>query len=242
MRLDISSNMREVISATEELFNSQLPFAMAKAMTRTAKDAQQALYREMDAVWDRPAPFSKRSLFVKPATKTDLTASVEIKDQFPSKATATPDEIYRHQFERGDRARKGIERWATSAGLISARELLVPGEYAKLDAYGNMARGQVAQIMSQLRLGLDPASWKSNSKRSQRNRKKSGVLFWSRGGHLRRGVWKREGRDVLPIMVVVDKAIYTPRMDMARVVNETIDANFSANLTDALAQAAATAR
>jgi len=220
----------------------QARFGLAVALTRTAQDVMAGLYAEMDRVWDRPGPFSKRSLFVKPATKVNLQASVEIKDRFPSKATYSPDETYRHQFFDGQRKRKGIERYAERAGLISSSEWLVPASGAKLDAYGNMSRGQVAQVMSQLRLGLDAAAWRSNSARSTAGRKKSGTYFWSRGGHLKRGVWWRSGSSVRPVMIVVRSVHYQPRMDMARVGEAVASARLEGHVTTEVARAWATAR
>lgn len=242
MRINLSSNLREVIPAVDEMFSDQLPFACAVALTRTAKDGQQALYTEMDVVWDRPTPFSKRSLFIKPATKANLAASVEIKDRFPSGSTAAPDDIYQHQYEGGSRRRKGLERFATTAGLIGATEVLVPASGAKLDAYGNMARSQVVQVMSQLRLGLDPASWKTSSARSKAHRKKSGEVFWSRGGHLSRGIWMRRGRSMVPIMLAASGVTYRARMNLPRVVNATVDAKFAIHLDQAFEAAVKSAR
>lgn len=242
VQIDLSSNVREVIPALDLLFGDQVPFACALALTRTAQDGQRAVYSEMDSQWDRPTPFSKRSLYVTPAKKTQLAAAVEIKDQFPAKSSATPDQTYRHQYEGGPRIRKGLERYLTQAGLISAREWMAPGDGAKLDAYGNVSRGQLAQIMSQLRLGLDPASWKTNSTRSKRHRKKSGEMFWSRGGTLARGIWMRDGRSAKPIMIVVSEPNYQARIQMPRVIRETIDAKFSDHLSAALELAVATKR
>ncbi len=237
----VTSNIDAVLQETR-LMVPQHRFAMAVALTRTAKDVEKGIYAEMDRVWDKPTPFSKRSLFVKPARKDDLAAVVEIKDRFPSKATYTPDETYKHQFFEGQRKRKGIERYAERAGLISSSEWLVPASGARLDAYGNMARGQVAQMMSQLRLGLDASSWRSGSTRSKGNRKRSGEMFWSRGGHLKRGVWMRKGSALTMVMAVVRKVRYQPRIDMPRVAEGIADVRFPAHLEVETAKAWATAR
>jgi len=234
-------NVDQVIGHTARL-HPQWRFATAVALTRTMKDVEQAAYVEMNSVWDRPTPFSQRSLFTRPATKVNLEASVQIKDRFPSKASASPQEIYQHQYFGGVRRRKGLERYAERAGLIGSTEILVPASGAKLDAYGNVSRGQLSQIMSQLRLGLDPYSWKSSSTRSKAGQKKAGLMFWSRGGHLRRGIWVRRGRSIAPLMLVAPQPAYKARMDLGKVGTRTMDARFGAHLDDAWSTAIATAR
>ena len=54
----------------------QVRFAAAKALTQTAKKVQTRLIAEMGSQFDRPTPYTLRSTFVKPATKTELSAIV----------------------------------------------------------------------------------------------------------------------------------------------------------------------
>lgn len=239
--LKVSSNIDAVIERVGGDIK-QVRFATAVALTRTMKGAEQDLYAEMRRVWDRPTPFSQRSLRVVPATKDTLEASVEIKDRSYSKSSLAPQQIYEHQYFGGARKQKAIERYAQRAGLISANEILVPASGAKLDAYGNMSRGQVQQVMSQLRLGLDPYAWSSKSKRSQTNQAKAGRMFWSRGGHLARGIWIRRGRATQPLMLVADSPNYRARMDMQRVGMAAFDKRFEAEFDRAYLSAISTAR
>ncbi|WP_428421944.1 hypothetical protein [Methylibium sp.] len=241
MRFSVSSNVEEVIGSTAR-FVKQMRFATAVALTKTGKDVQAALYGEMRGVFDRPTSYTLRSLFLKPATRDDLTAVVQLKDQELSKTSRTPDDILGQEFKGGYRMRKGIERYAERAGLISASEYLVPGAGARLDSFGNMSRGQTAQVMSQLRLGLDPTSWATKSARSKRNQKRAGEMFWSRGGHLARGAWLRRGRAVLPVLIVVDRPHYQQRIDIPSTGASVTASVFDRHLTEAVASAWATAR
>lgn len=241
MTIKATSNMAGVLLETQQLL-PQERFATAVALTRTAKDVEAGLYEEIGRKWDRPTPFSRRSLFVRPARKDHLSASVEVKDYFPSKSPATPDQVYKHQYFKGQRRRKGIERYAERAGLISSGEWLVPASGARFDAYGNMSRGQVAQMMSQLRLGLDPYAWKSKSARSKANQRAAGEMFWSRGGHLKRGVWMRRGSGVVPVMLVVSSVSYDPTIDMPRIGESIAVRRFPVHHEAETAKAWATAR
>jgi hypothetical protein len=105
--------------------------------------------------------------------------------------------------------------------------MLAPGSGAKLDQYGNMNRGQLQQILSQLRAGFDSLSWQSQSKRSRRNVKRAGRIFWSRGGHLARGAWLAQGRTVTPLLVAVSSARYRLRIDLPDVAKRVVSRTFS---------------
>src|ERR1035441_633525 len=57
----------------------QLPFATAKALTRTAQLIKAAEVDEMRRVFDRPTPWTLNSVFITPATKDNLIARVWLK-------------------------------------------------------------------------------------------------------------------------------------------------------------------
>lgn len=239
--LSVKSNIDEVLRFTDR-FNRQFPFAVALALTRTAQDVQRAVYDEQLREFDRPTPYTQRDLFIKKATKSNLVAEVAVKDRLYSKTTRSPVDIIGHQYLGGVRKRKAIEVYATRAGLIGEREYLVPSDGARLDAYGNMSRGQVAQIMSQLRLGIDPYQYASKSRRSAAKRKRNGY-FWSRGEGLARGVWLRDGPvDVMPVLMVEGKVTYRSRIDVARIGERVTAEKFRAHMTAAWERAKATAR
>lgn len=238
--------LQGVIKALERT-DKQVRFAVAKSLTQTAKIAQTALVKEMRGKFDNPTPYTLRSTFVKPATRDNPVAVVGIKDVSPSKTAASPAELLGHQFLGGNRLRKNLENYLTAAGLLGKGEYIVPASGARLDQYGNISRGQVQQIMSQLRLGLDPNAWKSKSTRSKRNVKKAGRIFWSRGGfrdaHLARGAWIDLGGSVgiRPLLAVVKRPAYRPRIDIDRVAKTVVaqhwDHVFEKNLANALATA-----
>ena len=58
----------------------QVPFAIAKALTLTARDARQDVMDKLPAIIDRPTPFTLRGIGYKPANKVNLSAEVFIRD------------------------------------------------------------------------------------------------------------------------------------------------------------------
>ncbi len=238
----VTHNFGDVIRMLDDVQRKQVPFATAKALTLTAKNAEKAVYAEMRQKFDRPTPMTMKSLRTKPATKRDLTAMVYLKDQSAGGKSRSMLEVIGHEFSGGDRNRKRLELWLQRAGLISQGEFVAPGQAVKLDQYGNMSRGQIQQIMSQLRLGLDPYSWKSKSARSTRNVKRAGEMFWSRGGRFPRGVWMRAGASVKPILIVVSKPHYKQRIDMDKIARRVIARDFDGLFARSMSEAMRTAR
>lgn len=227
----------------------QVAFAASKALNVTAKKVQARVVQEMGTAFDRPTPYTLRSFaLLKPATKAELTAIVGLKDRAGSKARMPPAELLAHQFSGGGRTWKGLERYLQRAGLIGAGEYVAPGAGSRLDSFGNLSRGQIQQIISQLRIGIDPAAYASKSARSRRNVKKAGRIFWARGnerdGHLPRGAWIDMGGSVglRPLLLVVSRPTYRRRIDLERIAREVVGREFGPAFDAALADAIRTAR
>lgn len=257
----------------DSIKDNQVPFATAKALTLTAKEAQAETYREFERKFDRPTPFTMRSLFIKPATKRDLTAEVFVKDRaIGGKNPNSIAAMLRHQFGGGPRIVKVMETALRREGLLGREEFVVPGAGAKLDRYGNVSRGQLAQILSQIGVGgsgYDNAP--TQSRRSRRNVARAGKIFWSRGPgmpsagsyrgamkkfdlssgvydgtsyqHLPRGAWMRAGRGVKPLLLVVGGAPnYRRRIDMERIGKEAVARHFNRIFAQTYREAVETAR
>lgn len=63
-----------------KIVEKQVPFALALALTRTAKDAQKEVHQAMPKVFDQPNPFTRRSVAIIPAKKQRPVAWVLVKD------------------------------------------------------------------------------------------------------------------------------------------------------------------
>jgi hypothetical protein len=105
----------------------QIPFAMATALTETARDVERNQMERLPRVFDRPTPFTaKRGMFVSRATKRRLVAVVGFK--------RVQAGYLRVQEEGGTRTPKG-------------RALLVPAG-ARLNKYGNLPRNTVRRLLA----------------------------------------------------------------------------------------------
>ena len=68
------------LTAFADAGKKQVTFATRVALTRTAQLASANLKHEMRDIFRSPTPYTLSSLFVRPATKTNLTAEVKLKD------------------------------------------------------------------------------------------------------------------------------------------------------------------
>ena len=127
----------------------QVQFAQVVALTRTAQDVRVAEQREVDDSFDRPTPYTRNAFYVKPATREMPEAVVGIKDDGGAQRGAV--RWLDVQVRGGGRPLKGFERALRSLGVMDGTQFVVPGSAARLDAYGNISRGQIIQILSQLR-------------------------------------------------------------------------------------------
>ena len=234
------------VSRRLDLQSKQVRFATAVALTRTAKAVEADLAKQITTEFDRPTRYTQRAVYTDPATKTKLEATVWFKNRLISGNRRTASDILGHHFRGGTRQRKALEEWLERAGYISAGEYVAPGSGAKLDRYGNMSRGQVTQILSQLRAGPDVTQYATSSTRSRRSRARSGELFWSRGGRLARGAWMRPKASrsgaPIPILLVIDTPQYDKSLDLEATGVRISRARFEAEFRTALRVALATAR
>ena len=258
LTIDVRHNFPDVKRELGEQ-QAQMPYALALALTRTAKDVKADQRTEMAAVFDRPTRFTLNSLYVKPATKQDLLARVWVKD------SERPTHYLLPQISGGNRPLKRFEEMLVRRGWMLSSERAVPGEGAKLDSYGNISRGQIVKILSQLQAfylaGSDANA--TGSKRSTSKRRREayfvstgvgthpfGKRSWKRGlkqQTLPRGVWVRRpdgvlGSKVSPVLIFVKGAKYRPRYRFDEVAQATVTRVYAGHARDAVAQALRTAR
>lgn len=256
--IDVRNNFPEVKAALADA-GKQVPFALARALTRTGQQVKVAEVEEMRRTFDRPTNFTLNALYLKTATKADLQARVFFKD------TGTRPHFLLPQIEGGDRPLKRFEQRLVRAGYMYPNEVAVPAAGARLDSYGNVSRGQIVQILSQLQTAavVGDFSDATNSKRSRAKRAKEAYFVsrgkgtWVGGGawkngeksqHLPRGVWLRRsfgplGTAVRPVLLFVRKPLhYVKRFKFFELGQRVVDQNFQANFNESFADALRTAK
>lgn len=194
LTLDIRSELPKAIRWTNAM-TKQLPWAIAKAMTESAKKAQVALKAQTPRYVQNPVPFTMNSTFVRYASPRKLEAWVGFKDFAPK---GTPAAKYLQPMVSGGiRRPKSTERQLQSAGLLRPGEFIVPTGVTplKLNQYGNLTGGTYTQVLSRLKaLGEQGYSGNvSGSSRSQGKRSARDYFLGAPGG-LPRGIQARLGK------------------------------------------------
>lgn len=233
----------------------QIPFALSQGINKTANRVKEAEIKEMKDVFDRPTPYTLSSIFVKPSNKRSLTAVVGLKD---TAAKAIPViKFLTPQIIGGVRRLKRYEVALRSAGVLPSNYFTVPGKAAKMDAFGNMSRGQIVQILSYFE-AFPESGFRSNAtektrERLRKNTKKKihGISYFSvqpgDQSYLEPGIWMRvhhQGRAfaVRPVLIFVERTLYDPIFDFAFVAKRVNEKYFGEEFSKALEYAMKTAK
>ena len=225
-------------------YEDQFPFAVASALTKTAKDAQQAVRQSMQKVFDRPTPYALNGTYVNPAKKTDPTPAAQLFFKNEASGGTPAVRFIAPEVYGGARNQKRYEMAMRAAGVLPSGMVTVPGDAGLLDRYGNLPAGLINAMLSQIGANRDAYQNATDSKRSRRTRKVRGQFFIGRpgGGRLPLGVWLRQGRSLKPFLLFVRQASYKVRLPFKEVVDSTFEQRFYPNFDQALARAIATAR
>ena len=215
--------------------------AIATALTRTAVKIKQAVTQELPKVIDRPTRYTLNAFYVDTATANRLSASVYLKGIFKS----SPRNHYLVPLiDGGDRNIKRFEKALQAKGAMPVGWHTVPGAGARIDANGNVSRGQIAQIISQL--GTELLSGYTNTPQSLKakmaaQRKAGGQFIAAMPGNrlkLKPGIYQREriGRNLSPVLIFVKSTAYKQRIDFDGIAKRTIDQHLKPEMDRAVAE------
>ena len=228
LELQITTNIPEKIGKLALLTDLQFRYAVAQAMTDSAKAGQKAITDSMSRYIDRPTPFTQRSTYVSFANPNRMRAEVGFK-QFAAKGT--PAGVYLSAMARGgDRPAKRSEGVLRRGGVIRSSQYIVPRREWQGDPYGNVPRGTMTMVLSQLRAFTAAGATlnASNSARSRRKRETAGQFFMSRSG--RAILYRPPGGDSREVetafMVLDDAPNHEKRFPIVRLLNEEIDRTY----------------
>jgi len=245
MNLKLSHNIAGGIRLLDAV-RAEFPLALAKALTFTAVDVRAAEVAEMRRAFDRPTPFTLRSLYLESATPQRLQARVYFKDRF-----GTRPHYLLPQVLGGSRDVKRFEFSLQTVGQMPTGWHAVPAAGARIDSYGNVSRGQLIQILSQLRITLVSGFTRNIST----DRKKKGKSIRRAGGQyfavpkagaqgkLTPGIYQRTNDGgIKPVFIFVARTHYKRRFEFERVARSTADKVFAGKFDAAMRRATAGAR
>lgn len=232
--------------------------AIATALSRTAVEIRDAVKAELPKAFDRPTPYTLNSLFVRPATAARLSAETYFKDDRATSNAGTPPTKYLlPEVEGGPRRNKGFEKALQAAGHLPKGWFAVPGRGAKIDAYGSMSKGQLIQILSQLRITLVAGSTrnlpipfrakgkltkdqaKNNAKVIRALRNQGGRFFVVKPGAKgakQPGIYQRDfySETITPIVIFVRAITYRRRLDFYGIAERVASVRLPANVERAI--------
>jgi hypothetical protein len=233
----------------------QVPFATKLMLDALALGVKTEQEREIRRVFDRPTPYTQRSVFLQRATKRRLQARVWVKDDL----AGAPDTNYLDsQVFGGPRRMKRFERALQRAGVLPAGWYAVPGDAAQRDGYGNMTRAQLVQIVAFFD-AFGQQGYRANLGDRGRERLRRGTrgrvakeFFVAVPGirqtaHMTPGVYEAVftafGRATpRPVLIFVRNVAYRKRLDFEGVARRYIARNAERAWADAWAEAVRTAR
>lgn len=230
--------IEELKRRLSDMGSKQVPFAAARAITKTAKSVEARIQRDMAGVFEPISPYVKRSTFSTSATKARLTAMVGLKDQKPAGGTA-PAVLLKEHFTGGARGNKPFEKAIAALGMMPRGYRAVPGGGMRLDAYGNPSRKEIGEMLGALRSRMQV--YKGRGKRVEL----VGYFVIPVGAqsHLHPGIYKRVARGAIKAMFLfVPRAAYHKVLDMERSAREVVAQEFQPNFAAAFAEAMRTAR
>jgi hypothetical protein len=267
LKIDVSG-LKETQQMLAGFSDRRMRAATATALTRTAVEVRSAAQAELVRSIDRPTPYTQRQMRYIGATADNLNAAVgfdieaitDIRGNVSRYSSAgkgnTPASKYLGPVvEGGGRHVKRFERALQAAGAMPQGWHAVPGVGAKLDAYGNISRGQIAQIVSQVGTELlrGYSNTLSKTDRTKRRRAfgRSGgqyVALPQGRGKLKPGIYLSEGRDfgarlgygrsgrLVPVLIFVRSTTYAARFDFYGVTQRVAEVKLGANLARSVAE------
>ena len=217
----------------------QLPFAIANALTQTAKGLVQEEKKEMRRDFNKPIKYTLDSSFYLPASKNDNppTATFGLR-QFAGKGTPANRYLGPNIFG-GRRGEKSSERRLRTAGILPSGYLTAPGRDAGILGNGNMRKGEITRLLAAVSaLGADS----STSASRKRNKNVRGYYVAYKGGKAVGIRHRAKGSDSRKILNFIRSPNYQKRYDYYETANRYVKRKAVPNFRKALNFALATAK
>lgn len=233
----------------------KVEIAVQRALLKTAQAVKDAEIAEMNRVFDKPTRWTLGAMKVKPTNKFEVQVGILDPNGYYKRAAS----YLGTQVSGGQRRLKAMEKSLQSRGLMPPGWFAVPGECAKMDAYGNMSVGQIRQILSWFDAAENWAGSTQNMGVAGRDKRRKGIKkYGSTGfeyfivlpGRQRKikqpGIYQRffiraggsgvSGIAIKPVLIYVKGARYQARFNFEKVARDTANAMMKAELDKAINQ------
>ena len=217
IQISVAHDLDKLTRWLDDVQRKQLPFATARALTRTAQDVQAEVPKLLTSVLDKPKPFTLRSTYIRRADKRTFPIQAEV--GFKRKQAAYLAAL----LKGGARALKPSE-------IKFRGRQIVPGSAAPIDQYGNVRKTDLLRILRAADNG--GRGWKG------------GTVFVGKGrsGRLPDGIWQVDGRQIQALFFFTDAQQYEQTIPFLETGRRVVRERFTSNFRDAMRSAVATAR
>lgn len=181
MRITADTSDLKRLARDLRAVEKKLSFAGVVARTRLAREIQSAEKRELARVFHSPNDWTLRSILREDAETARPVAKVWVRSERETDAAGIPPSKYlSKEIDAGERVTTRFERLLQQSGNMPKGWVAVPGDFAQLDAHGNITTGMRRQILSQLRL----RAVEGHESNKSRNRIKASQSELRQGGRI----------------------------------------------------------
>lgn len=244
MKIDIQITGLKEVQAQLGAQAKQAAYAASRALNTTAYAINDRLKTDMASTFKGGATaYTLRAFKV---TKTNLTATVALRTDAPNSGTQY-DKALAHLFTGGPRKYKKLEGWLRAKRLLPAGLTVAPGAGMPLDAYGNMRRNALTEMLGVIgaQLGNLRVYRRTGAGKAQ---KAVGYFVILPGDKSKKhpGIYKRietgKTSAITPMVLYVDPVNYRKFVDLDKLAHEVVDKTFQPAFDAELARALASAR
>ncbi len=207
----------------------EIPFAIAFTLTKMGQAGKAGVVKNLPKVFKNPTPWTKNSIYLQIATKTNLVAEVGIKDGSGGvKGTARGGSrsFLLHHITGGKRPEKGYENLLRKKGiLVGSNQYTVPAKRTKLNQYGNMTMAQINKILSAVGAQSDVGTTSNTSANSlKRNAGQGGYFVVKSSKGTPAGIYQTKGsgsnQTLQPVLIFVKSTSYRRRFPFHEIVSD----------------------
>lgn len=254
MKIPVSIKGLDALTKDINKLAKQLPFATKNTLNDLAFDVRRLQTAQMRAKMGRPLPLRNSSVFhVEKATKKTLAATVSLNDGTFNRNGINYVQKIGHLFTGGKRGHKAGEGRLYHGGYMKSGEMYVFGQEAPLTKGGYITGGTMNKIFASARVKGRNIGVTNTAARVRRGRPKKGQKSKRlgkkgyfvvgnnrsvRAKHLKRGIYKRDKADLLPVLIFTGDGSYKPMFNLEKmgrsVVKKNLEKHFRKNIKAAL--------